>query len=345
MTRRTVLQLCLGGCLLAAASLPTVAQENWGAKMFDRLEVDFGAVAKGAEVKQRLKVKNIYREDIQITSAQTSCLCFRASVVDNMTVIPSGKTAEIELSMNTLNYERKRDATLTVHLYEPTKRTSAEVRIPLRAYIRVDVVCTPGAVNFGNVDLGSPARQLVKIAYAGRNDWRIQDVKSSNPHLVAELKETSRDNGLVNYDLLVGLKPDAPIGPIRDQLTLITDDPVNQQVPLLVHGLVEADVTLTPTVLGYGTLRPGDMKAMNLVVRGKKPIVIEKIEREKSDEAFRVRLPADARLVHVLPITIVTPSEVGPFDELFTITIRGRSEPLTFRAQGRIIAPVSPSAN
>ena len=61
--------------------------------------------------------------------------------------------------------------------------------------------------------------------------------------------------------------------------------------------------------------------------------------------ALDLSLPADARLVHVVPITIVTPSEFGPFDELFTITIRGRSDPLTFRAQGRIIAPVSPSAN
>lgn len=345
MSRRIIVGLIVWGFCLAWVAAPLLGQDNWGARMFDRLEVDFGAVAKGADVKQRLKLRNIYQEDIQITSAQSSCACFRAAVVDNATVIPSGKTVEIEIGINTLNYQRKRDATLTVQLYEPTKRTSAEVRIPLKAYIRVDVVCTPGACNFGNVDLGTGAKQLVKIAYAGRNDWQIQNVKSSNPHLETELKEISRGNGLVNYELMVALKPDSPAGPVRDQLTLITDDPVNQQVPLLVHGLVEADITLTPDVLAFGTLTPGQSKTMNLVVRAKKPITIEKIEREKSDESFRVRLPQDARPVHVLPITFIVPNDPGTFDELFTITIGGRSEPLTFRAQGKIISPVSTSAN
>ena len=133
-------------------------------------------------------------------------------------------------------------------------------------------------------------------------------------------------------------------------MTLVTDDedPVKQQVPLLVYGQVESDITITP-VLEFGELRPGETKTKTLVVRGKRPITIEKIEREKADDAFRVRLPEDAKPVHALPITLITPDEAGPFDELFTVTIAGRSEPVTFRAQGKILAttpnPVSSSAN
>jgi hypothetical protein len=347
MIRRFGIAVC--GCCLVALSSVGLAQDNWGAKMFDRLEVDFGAVAKGAEVKQYLKLRNLYQEDIQITSAQTSCACFRASVVDNVNVIPSGKTAQIELGINTLNYQRKRDATLTVHLYEPLRGSSAEVRIPLKAYIRVDVVCTPGAVQFGTIDVGAGARQLVKVAYAGRNDWKIAAVKSSNPHIAAEAKEVSRGNGTVTYELAVDVQPDAPAGVIRDQLTLITDDPVNQQVPLLMHGQIESEITITPAVLDFGELHPGETKTKTLVVRGRQPIAIERIEREKADEAFRVRLPDGAKPVHALPITLVAPETAGPFDEEFTITITGRSEPVTFRAQGKILAspasPVTSSAN
>ena len=217
MNRRIWSAIGLCGWCFVALSSPSLAQDNWGAKMFDRLEVDFGAVAKGAEVKQYVKLRNLYQEDIRITSAQTSCACFRASVVDNATVIPSGKTAVIELGINTLNYQKKRDATLTVHLLEPIRGSSAEVRVPLKAYIRVDVVCTPGAVNFGTVDVGAGARQqVVKIAYAGRNDWKIQSVKSTNPNISTELKETARGNNLVHYDLYVDLKPDTPAGVIRE---------------------------------------------------------------------------------------------------------------------------------
>jgi len=331
--------------LLVVCTGAALAQENWGAKMFDRPVINFGTIAKGAETKLRVKLKNIYQETIQITSATTSCACFKATMVDNVNQIPSGQTAEIELTVNTVNYERKRDATLMVSLYEPTKRATADVRIPLQAYIRTDVVFKPGAVNFGSVDLGKGAKQLVKVAYAGRNDWQIREVQSSNGHLVAEARETSRGNGLVNYDLVVELKPDAPLGSIRDQLRLITDDANSPQVPLLVYGTVESDVTLVTDVLDFKELTPGASGTRNLVIRAKKPITIQKIEREKADDSFRVKLPDDAKVAHVLPITLVAPNEPGPFEETFTVTIAGRSEPLTFRAKGNITAPTASSAN
>ena len=334
-----VWSLCVGWALAA------IAQDNWGTKMFDRTTVDFGNVAKGADAKQRVKIRNLYQEAIQITSTNTSCACFRANMVDNVTQIASGQTAELELTINTLNYQKKRDATLIVNLLEPTRRATAEVRIPLLAYIRTDVVFTPGSVNFGSVDIGSGSTQVVKVAYAGRNDWQIREVKSSSDQIAVEARETSRGNGLVNYDLTVQLKPGAPAGSLRHQITLLTDDAASPQVPLLVFGAVEADITLTPDVLAFGNLTPGQTKTMNLVIKSKKPITVQKIEREKGDDSFRVKLPEDARPVHVLPITLITPSAPGSFDELFTLQISGRSEPLTFRAQGKITAPISSTAN
>jgi hypothetical protein len=331
---------------LTGGGLAVFAQDNWGAKMFDRQTVEFGSVAKGADCKLRLKVRNIYQETIQIASVNTSCACFRAAVVDNVTQIPSGQSAEIEISVNTVNYQKKRDATLIVNLYEPTKASTAEVRLPLHAYIRTDVVFTPGAVNFGTVNLGSGAKQLVKVAYAGRSDWQIRGVKSPDEHVTAEVKETSRGNGLVNYDLIVELKPGTPAGALRDQLTLITDDANSPQVPLLVYGSVETDVTVEPHVLVFGELSPGETKTRPLLVRSRRPIIIEKIEREKADDSFRVRLPEDAKTIHVMPITLIAPNEAGAFDEVFTITIAGRAEPLTVRAQGKITPPASaPNAN
>jgi hypothetical protein len=333
---------------VSATTAPALAQENWGAKMLDRPMVDFGSVAKGADARQRLKIRNVYQEMIQITSVTTSCACFKATLAESAKQIPSGQTVELELTINTLNYQQKRDATLTLSFYEPTKRISTDVRVPLQGYIRTDVVFTPGSINFGNVDVGVGSQQLVRVAYAGRPDWRIVDVKSSNPNVVSEIKETSRGNGLVNYDLMVQLKSNTPAGTLRDQLTLITDDKDrNPQVPLLVYGMVESEITITPETLAYSPLNPGETETKFLIVRAKKPIVIEKIEREKGDDSFRMKKPDDAKLIHKLPITLVAPSEPGSFNELFTITIAGRAEPLTFHVQGQIKAPppASSSAN
>ncbi|MFO0918125.1 MAG: hypothetical protein U0872_07410 [Planctomycetaceae bacterium] len=76
-----------------------------------------------------------------------------------------------------------------------------------------------------------------------------------------------------------------------------------------------------------------------MIVRAKRPIVIESIEREKGDNSFRMKKPDDAKLIHKLPITLVAPDQPGDFNELFTITIAGRREPLTFHVQSQIKPP------
>ena len=53
--------------------------------------------------------------------------------------------------------------------------------------------------------------------------------------------------------------------------------------------------------------------------------------------AVKVKLPQDEKAVHVLPLTFTAPAEASEIDELFTITIPGRAEPLTFRAKGKVV--------
>jgi hypothetical protein len=47
-------------------------------------------------------------------------------------------------------------------------------------------------------------------------------------------------------------------------------------------------------------------------------------------------MPKAAQPIHVLPLTIVPPDKPGEYSEEFTVTIDGRSEPITFKAFGRI---------
>ena len=64
---------------------------------------------------------------------------------------------------------------------------------------------------------------------------------------------------------------------------------------------------------------------------------IETIECDSDRECFKVKLSKEKKAVHVLPLTVVAPAESGDLDEVFTMTIDGRPEPLTFRAHGKIV--------
>jgi hypothetical protein len=332
-------QWCMAVTVCLELTSVGLAQElNWAEKMFEVRNLDFGVVARGATVNHRLKVTNLYQEQINISNVSTSCGCSAAKPSGNS--IPSGESAYIEISMDTQRFMREKTSAVLVTLTEPTKGLRQEVRIPLKVYIRTDVVFTPGSANFGAIDLGAGSEKKMSIAYAGRNDWQILRVESPKPYIEGAAVLMSRPNtGLVNYDLKVILKPDAPAGAFREELVLITDDQANPRVPLLVEGRVEPDIVVSPELLALGSMSAGQSKTMSLVVRGKKPFRIEKIECTNALDCFKVKLPAEEKMVHVLPITFTAPTDVASIDEKFTISIVGRPEPVTFRAQGKIVAP------
>lgn len=335
---RKLIRRTIAGLVLIASAGTAHAQE-WAEKMFDKLDHDFGVVARGADARYRLMITNKYAPTVHISDVRTSCGCTAAK--PSKDTLASRETAYIEIVMDTRKFTHLKESSVTVVIDQPQP---AEVRIPIKAYIRTDVVLTPGGVEFGAITRGNDQERKLSIAYAGRSNWSIRNVVTKNPNITAKVVETSRNGANVNYDLLVSVKGSAPVGELRDQLTLITDDAGNPQIPVLVQGRVEAEYTITPEVVSFGNMAPGERKTVNVVVRGRKPFAIEKIESEKSTGTFEVRLPQEQKQIHVLPLTITAPTEAGTLNEQFTVMINGTPEPITFKAFGKIAPPTPTTA-
>ena len=175
----------------------------------------------------------------------------------------------------------------------------------------------------------------------------MQSVEVNNEYLEAEIVEKQRAAGLsgssvVNYDLIVQVRPSAPVGVIRDKIMLMTNDAANPQVPVLIEAKVEPDIVVSPGTLQLGdNIIPGSERTYPVIVRGKKPFAIERIECESDQECFKVRLTKDMKTYHVLQLSFKPPETPGHFEEEFTITIDGRPEPITFSAVGDISATVT----
>ena len=333
MSTAATVRALVGHVLVFGWTICAHAQDlNWAQKMFEKQSHDFGTVARGSDVRYRFKVSNLYEEDVHISDVRTTCGCSAAKPTKYK--LPSRDVAYIEVTMNTRRFIRRKDSNLIVTFDAPLY---TEVRIPLTVYIRTDIVLNPGAENFGAVDFGSPAQRKIEIAYAGRSDWAIQSVKTNSKHLSAQVVETGRGNGLVNYNLMVTLEPTTPVGLFRQQIVLVTNDANSPYVPVLVQARIEADVTVTPTVVSLGRMVPGQRKTVNVVLRGKKPFALEKIECKPDKMSFNVQLGKVTKKIHVLPITLTPPESPGKFTEEFMVTIVGRADPLTFKASGRVV--------
>lgn len=319
--------------LLMLVSAASAQELNWAQKLFGEQEHDFGVVARGADVRHRILVRNIYKEPITISDVKTTCGCTAAS--PSAKYLKTHEEAYIEVQMNTVKFMRQKDSNVDVTVTFDNVNFKT-VRIPIHAYIRTDVVLTPGGANFGNVDLGAGSQRTINVAYAGRDDWQVREVRTNNEYVKAAVRETSRGGGKVNYELTVMVDEKAPEGVINEQITLVTDDANNPLVPVEVVGVVESDIVVTTPNVALGDMQVGVEKTVRVVVRGRKPFAIENIECDSERECFKVLLSQEEKTVHVLPITVVPPAESGNFKEAFTLHIVGRPQPVTFKAEGNI---------
>lgn len=316
------------------ASSAAAADPKWAEKMFEKLTHDFGVVARGSDVNYRLKLKNTFEETVHIAEVRTTCGCSAGE--PSQETLQSLEEAYITIKLDTRKFTRRKDSNLIVVFDRPL---AGRVQIPLTAYIRTDVVIEPGSVQFDEIDRDKKNERTLKIAYAGRDDWTIREVKTQSDFVVAEVKETDRSTGRASYELIVRLTDKTPVGPLRQLITLVTDDAKSPHVPLLVEGNVTPDIKVTPSVVSLGTVRPGQTIPTRVVLQGRKPFEVTAVTCLRAKDVFQVRLPLRAALVQIIPLTVTAPSKAGPLDEELTVTIPGHRDPVTFRVFGKVVDP------
>lgn len=294
-----ILMVCLPGGLRA---------EDWAAKMFEVLEHDFGVVARGAKAEYRFVFKNLYMEDVHVQSARSTCGCTLVRVENPL--VKTYETGAIVATVNSRAFVGSRGATITVVFDRPYY---AEVQLKVRCYIRSDIVFEPEAVNFGSVDCGSPAERMVTINYSGNRNWRITDVVVPSSYIVASLSEPAIVGSQIVYRLNVRLTKDASVGSLADHLILKTNDRTAASVPLRIEGNVVPPISVTPTTLFLGTVKPGDKITKQLVIRSKQPIRITNIDCEPcaGDLEADLSRAAQPATVHVIPITYTAGEDLG----------------------------------
>ncbi len=300
-------------------------------KMFKTTTHDFGTVARGTKAEYRFVIKNVFEEDARIVSVVSSCHCIAPQITRRE--LKSQETSEIIAELNTRDFQGPRTVTLTVTM-ECVSRATIELR--LTGDIRVDVVTQPGAIDFGSVDFGTTAERPMQVKYAGRADWRIVDARTMEDYFEVEMTETNRGAGRVGYELLVRLTKDAPIGYIKDQLILVTNDPKARELPITLSGHVVPDITIHPSKLFMGVVHPGEQVPKTIVVRGKKPFRI--LDVECPDKSFTIKTSKEAKVVHLIPVVFTAGDNLGRVSQKINIrTDQGKDVGPAFTAFAEVV--------
>jgi hypothetical protein len=294
--------------LLFAILFATTGQglaDIWADKMFAERSHDFGPVPRAAKIEFAFPLTNPYKEEVHIAGVRSSCGCTLPRVEkDTLKPLEHGS---IIAEFNTRAFLGQHGARVTVTFDRPQY---AEVHLEVKGYIRTDVVVDPGQVNFGAIDQGAAAERKFTVDYAGRSDWKILEVKPGSPAVTASLNETRRDAGRVSYEVVVRLADSTPVGYLRDQLTLVTDDRRSPALAVIVEGRVTPELTVSPSALMLGIMQPGQAVTKQLVIRAKRPFKVTGLHADEGTFSFK---PAqdEAKQVHLVPVTFTADNQPG----------------------------------
>ncbi len=327
----------MGWAVIVAGLTSTTAAtaQEWVQAAFPERAHDFGTVARGSKLRHKFLLVNRTNQDIQILDWRTKCGCTEVKV--GAKEIPPGTQTSIEAVLDTTKFTGYKPSGLTLVLSKPAY---AEVDLNLSCFIRSDITITPGAADFGVVARGSTPSVALQLTYAGGTpSWGIFGMNTKTDFMEAKIERQSSGNGgQVGYLLTATLKPNVPPGFFKDEITLKTNDSSSPTLPIAVVANVQSAVTVSPSNLVMGTLKPGSEVVKRVIVRSSQPFRIT--ATKPSESAVTVTSPgAEARTLHTLEIKLKAPSTTGPMHITVEIATDVKDEPASKLNVFATIAP------
>ncbi len=295
---RAIYRGIVASWILLGAGAGLVQAAAWADALFPQNRHDFGPVPRGAKVKHDFLLVNRLSEPVTIVGLRPSCGCTsgRASA----SVVGPGQTAVIEAQMDTRNFVGPKSTILYVTLMTASGR-EAETGLGVNAQILSDIVLNPGTIDFGAVLRGQSPSQVLTIDRINLEGWRVHRMVSGSRVLNAQLVETSRKGGAVSYTLTVSLKPDAPAGPVRDEIRHPEQRPGDPEHPGDGDGLGPRRTDRRAVGPVDGPVQSAAGVQGRFVIRGAHPFTIRSIEG--IGDGFSASMPPNARqAVHVVTV-------------------------------------------
>ena len=295
---------------------PGVITKHWSQELApEKTKHEFGVVPSFSNQEYLFEFVNNFEYPIHLVGVRASCGCTKPSIVTHQ--VAPGETAKVLAKYDTKNFRGNKKATVSVSVRRDQPYTEyGEVQFEVEGTIRRDVVLNPGTVNFSDVTLGEESVRSIQLLYAGNPEWKITDVKSTNPNIAVEYREIQRnvDTKRVDYELMISLSGDQLVGTLKDQIILTTNDVANKNLAVNIDGNVKAVVQVSPVRLGV-VAQDQNVKR-KLIVRGHRPFEIKSVST--GDSRIKFSNSEGAKTLHIIQYELDT-SVAGAISSKITI--------------------------
>jgi hypothetical protein len=311
---------CLGAANLAAQT----AEPDWIAQVFPERFHDFGTVARGSVVRHSFPIVNRTDFEVRIVDWKTKCGCTDVRVGSK--VIPPGTQTSVEATIDTSRFQGQKGSGLTLTLDRPAV---TPVDLNVTCFIRTDITMSPGLIDFGVVRPSEkqPTAALALNYAGGRPGWEIADMKTQTARVKAIAKEQARTaDGRIQWNITATLESGLTNGYFRDEITVITNDSPPQKIPVSVVANVQSAVSVSPSIINFGTVKPGQSVSKAVRLRSASPFSITKLSgSEPSLEGTEEK--AGPAPDHTVQVTLKAPDTAGPFHAVLKVESDLKDEP------------------
>ena len=323
--------------LFICASCGPVFGQAWARKMFTEFSHDFGDVIKGDRPVYQFEIQNVFQEDIHIAGVYSSCGCTTVSVEKNL--LKTWEKTKLNCRFNSPTFDGNKTATVTVRFNRPYV---GEVQLNIRGRIvnRSGLNITPKSIDFGVVSKSKSPSRTVELTSFGNPNFRVLDVKSTFSHIKVQLRQKSRQNNRVQYELKTSLKDSVPEGFAEGQLFVVVQEGnQTRQVPIDFSGkVISPGLRISPEILTLNGVEPGQEVRKKVILKGTEPFRI--VDVTCRSKAFRVRAGKDAKKVHVIEVIYKGEPKAGQHEcELSFYTDMTGDDPNMLRALVEIVEP------
>ncbi len=319
--RRVLPALALAVTVALLGSSATA--QTWSDGLFPETAHEFGTVARGTKLRYTFWLVNTTGADIQIAGYRPKCGC--TDVKLGARTVPPGTRAPIEATLDTTRFQGRKDSGLTLQLTGPTY---AEKDLNLGCFIRGDVAMNPGVADFGTVSRGSSPSLVLNLSYrGGQPGWGVVEARTLTKHVTAKVTGPFQETGGgLLFQTTVTLNPSAPVGYFKDEITLVTNDPQAQAIPISVVANIQGAVTVSPGNLVLGRVKAGQTVTRPVMVRSAKPFKITGTTSARPELSAAKAAETEAQ-VQMLNVTLKAPNQPGAYNAVLEIATNVKDEP------------------
>ena len=224
----------------------------------------YGNVLVDGSSTQAVTVKNTGNTDINISQLGVSGSGFSVSGVAVPVTVPAGQSVALQ---TTFAPTVTGSVTGSVTITSDAQTTSSSVALSgTGVSATYTMSLTPGSVSFGNLNVGSTAKQTVQLANTGNSSLTVTQVAASGAGVsVSGITVPATIAPSQSIPLTVAFAPTAS-GAVAGSVTVTNNEGVNAVASVTGAG-VQAGLSVTPTSASFGSVVTGSTNSQTIQLK------------------------------------------------------------------------------